>query len=102
MFIIFIFIVKSTINFEGNKWVHTSIDKDGKKSVVTRYIDDKGQQMIVSHFHIFFYSILMTSKFYNRIWNVVQSKLVVGTNVLNKLKHYTIFNNISNHSFIQF
>ncbi|UJR30143.1 hypothetical protein I4U23_017683 [Adineta vaga] len=38
--------VKSTINFEGDKWVHTSVDKSGKKSVVTRYIDDKGQQMI--------------------------------------------------------
>ncbi|CAF2689370.1 unnamed protein product [Rotaria sp. Silwood2] len=38
--------VKSTINFEGNKWIHTSIDKNGKKSVVTRYVDDKGQQMI--------------------------------------------------------
>ncbi|UJR30140.1 hypothetical protein I4U23_017681 [Adineta vaga] len=38
--------VKSTIKFEGNKWVHTSIDKNGKKSLVTRYIDDKGQQMI--------------------------------------------------------
>ncbi|CAF1509390.1 unnamed protein product [Adineta steineri] len=38
--------VKSTIKFEGNKWVHTTIDKNGKKSVVTRYVDDKGQQMI--------------------------------------------------------
>ncbi|CAF0838768.1 unnamed protein product [Adineta ricciae] len=38
--------VKSTISFEGNKWVHTSVDKNGKKSVVTRYVDDKGQQMI--------------------------------------------------------
>ncbi|CAF0850675.1 unnamed protein product [Adineta steineri] len=38
--------VKSTIKFEGNKWVHTTIDKDGKKSVVTRHIDDKDQQMI--------------------------------------------------------
>jgi len=38
--------VKSTINFEGNKWVHTGIDKHGKKSVVTRHVDDKGQQMI--------------------------------------------------------
>ncbi|CAF0838730.1 unnamed protein product [Adineta ricciae] len=38
--------VKSTISFEGDKWVHTSVDKDGKKSVVTRYVDDKGQQMI--------------------------------------------------------
>ncbi|CAF1476175.1 unnamed protein product [Rotaria sp. Silwood1] len=38
--------VKSTINFEGDKWVHTSIDKDGKKSVVTRYVDEKGQHMI--------------------------------------------------------
>ncbi|CAF0850711.1 unnamed protein product [Adineta steineri] len=38
--------VTSTINFEGNKWVHTSVDKSGKKSVVTRHIDDKDQQMI--------------------------------------------------------
>ncbi|CAF0791318.1 unnamed protein product [Adineta steineri] len=38
--------VKSTINFEGNKWIHTTIDKNGKKSVVTRHIDDKDQQMI--------------------------------------------------------
>ena len=38
---------QSTINFEGNKWVHTSIDKNGKKSVVTRYVNDEGQQMIV-------------------------------------------------------
>ncbi|CAF3120883.1 unnamed protein product [Rotaria socialis] len=38
--------VKSTINFEGNKWVHTTVDKDGKKSVVTRYVDDKDQHMI--------------------------------------------------------
>ncbi|CAF1270787.1 unnamed protein product [Rotaria magnacalcarata] len=38
--------VKSTIKFEGNKWVHTTIDKNGKKSVVIRYVDDKGQQMI--------------------------------------------------------
>lgn len=26
----------------------TTVDKNGKKSIVTRYIDDKGQQMIVS------------------------------------------------------
>ena len=38
--------VKSTISFKGDKWVHTSIDKNSKKSVVTRYVDDKGQQMI--------------------------------------------------------
>ncbi|CAF0937830.1 unnamed protein product [Rotaria sordida] len=38
--------VKSTINFEGDKWVHTTTDKNGKRSVVQRYIDDKGQQMI--------------------------------------------------------
>ena len=38
--------VKSTIDFEGNKWVHTSVDKNGKKSTVVRYVDDKGQQMI--------------------------------------------------------
>ncbi|CAF0945651.1 unnamed protein product [Adineta steineri] len=38
--------VTSTISFEGNKWVHTSVDKSGKKSVVTRYIDAEGQQMI--------------------------------------------------------
>jgi uncharacterized membrane protein len=38
---------QSTIRFEGEKWIHTSVDKHGKKSVVTRYIDDKGQQMIV-------------------------------------------------------
>ncbi|CAF1188509.1 unnamed protein product [Rotaria magnacalcarata] len=38
--------LKSTITFVGNKWMHTSIDKHGKKSVVTRYIDDKGQHMI--------------------------------------------------------
>ena len=48
MFIDLVFILKSTINFEGNKWVNTTIDKNGKKSVVTRYVDDKGQQMIVS------------------------------------------------------
>ena len=39
--------LQSTINFEGNKWVHTSIDKSGKTSVVTRYIDNQGQHMIV-------------------------------------------------------
>ncbi|CAM4754163.1 unnamed protein product [Rotaria magnacalcarata] len=38
--------VDSTISFEGNKWIHTSIDKSGKKSVVTRFIDENGQQMI--------------------------------------------------------
>ncbi|CAF2401583.1 unnamed protein product [Rotaria sp. Silwood2] len=38
--------VKSTINFVGNKWIHTMIDKHGKKAVVTRYINDKDQQMI--------------------------------------------------------
>ncbi|CAF0937762.1 unnamed protein product [Rotaria sordida] len=38
--------VKSTIKFEGNRWVHTTTDKNGTKSKVTRYIDDKGQQMI--------------------------------------------------------
>ena len=36
------------IHFENNKWISTSVDKNGKKSVVTRYVDDKGQQMIVS------------------------------------------------------
>jgi len=49
-----IFILKSTINFEGNKWVHTSVDKNGKQSVVTRYVDDKDQQLIVSHLSYFF------------------------------------------------
>ncbi len=45
----FIFILKSTINFEGDKWVHTSVDKNsGKKSVVTRYVDANGHHMIVS------------------------------------------------------
>jgi len=48
MFIGFFFILKSIIIFEGNKWVNTTIDKNGKKSVVTRYVDDKGQQMLVS------------------------------------------------------
>ncbi|CAF1270838.1 unnamed protein product [Rotaria magnacalcarata] len=38
--------VKSTINFKGNKWVHTAVDKNGKESVVTRYVDDKGRHMI--------------------------------------------------------
>ncbi|CAF3706220.1 unnamed protein product [Rotaria sp. Silwood1] len=38
--------VTTTITFEGNKWVSTTIDKNGKKSVVTRYVDDSGQQMI--------------------------------------------------------
>jgi len=53
----FLFIAKSTIHFEGNKWVHNTVDKDGKESVVTRYIDASGQQMIVSHFSyfVFFY-----------------------------------------------
>jgi hypothetical protein len=45
---ILIFILKSTINFEGDKWIHTSVDKSGKKAVVTRYIDSNGQHMIVS------------------------------------------------------
>ncbi|CAF0835493.1 unnamed protein product [Rotaria sordida] len=36
---------KSIINFEGNKWIHTAIDKNGKKTVVTRYVDAKGQQI---------------------------------------------------------
>lgn len=49
-YLLFILILKSTINFEGNKWVHTSIDKSGKKSVVTRYVDDNGQHMIVRYF----------------------------------------------------
>jgi len=38
--------VKSTINFEGNKWVHTSTDKHGKTSSITRFVDDQGQHMI--------------------------------------------------------
>ncbi|CAF1270804.1 unnamed protein product [Rotaria magnacalcarata] len=38
--------VKTTITFEGNKWTSTTIDKNGKKSIVTRYVDDNGQQMI--------------------------------------------------------
>ncbi|CAF3379129.1 unnamed protein product [Rotaria sp. Silwood1] len=38
--------VKSTINFVGNKWIHTMIDKHGKKAIVTRYVDDKDQQMV--------------------------------------------------------
>ncbi|CAF2604657.1 unnamed protein product [Rotaria sp. Silwood2] len=38
--------VTTTITFEGNKWISTTIDKNGKKSVVTRYVDGSGQQMI--------------------------------------------------------
>ena len=38
--------VKSTIEFQSGKWIHTSVDKNGKKSVVTRFVDDKDQQMI--------------------------------------------------------
>jgi len=49
-----VFILKSTTNFEGNKWIRTSVDENGKKNVVTRYVDDKGQQMIVSHLSYFF------------------------------------------------
>jgi hypothetical protein len=39
--------------------VSTTIDKTGKKSVVTRYVDDKGQQMIVSLSRDFLMSSLM-------------------------------------------
>ncbi|CAF0852663.1 unnamed protein product [Adineta steineri] len=38
--------VTTIINFEGNKWENVTIDKSGKKSLVTRYVDDKGQQII--------------------------------------------------------
>ncbi|CAF1212134.1 unnamed protein product [Adineta ricciae] len=38
--------VTTVIHFHGDKWVNVSIDKNGKKSVITRYVDDKGQQMI--------------------------------------------------------
>jgi hypothetical protein len=38
--------VKSTIRFENDKWVHTMRDKDGKESVVTRYVDAQGQHQI--------------------------------------------------------
>jgi fatty acid-binding protein 3 len=58
-----IFILKSTINFEGDKWIHTSVDKNGKKSVVIRYIDSNGQLMIVSlslDFSIFFINDLFS------------------------------------------
>ena len=38
--------VKSLIKFENDKWVHTSHDKHGKESTVTRWVDDQGQQQI--------------------------------------------------------
>jgi len=38
--------VKSTINFENDKWVHTMRDKSGKEATVTRYVDNEGQQQI--------------------------------------------------------
>lgn len=70
---LFCFCLKTTITFEGNKWVNTTIDKNGKKSVVSRYVDDKGQQMIVSFFVIacFLYSHVICF-LYARKWNVVQ------------------------------
>ncbi|UJR30119.1 hypothetical protein I4U23_017660 [Adineta vaga] len=39
-------IVKSTIEFQNDKWVHTMRDKNGKESTVTRWVDDQGQQQI--------------------------------------------------------
>ncbi|CAF1604783.1 unnamed protein product [Adineta ricciae] len=39
-------IVKSTIRFDNNKWVHTMRDKNGKESTITRWVDDQGQQQI--------------------------------------------------------
>jgi hypothetical protein len=65
-----IFILKSTINFEGDKWIHTTVDKSGKKAVVTRYIDSNGQHMIVSlSLDILFF---INNVFYDRKWNVIQ------------------------------
>jgi hypothetical protein len=56
-----VFILKSIINFEGDNWIHTQVDKNGKKTVVVRHVDDKGQQMIVSYFLKF--SIIMNYTF---------------------------------------
>ena len=38
--------VKSVINFENDKWVHTMRDKNGKESTIVRYVDAQGQQQI--------------------------------------------------------
>jgi len=45
------------INFENDKWVHTMRDKTGKEATVTRWVDDEGQQQIVSSSYIFIYKI---------------------------------------------
>ncbi|CAF0892266.1 unnamed protein product [Adineta steineri] len=38
--------VKSTIRFEGDKWVHTMRDKNNKESTVTRWVDAQDQHQI--------------------------------------------------------
>ncbi|CAF3037050.1 unnamed protein product [Rotaria sp. Silwood2] len=39
-------IVKSVIEFKNDKWMHTMRDKNGKESIITRWVDDQGQQQI--------------------------------------------------------
>ncbi|CAF0910583.1 unnamed protein product [Didymodactylos carnosus] len=39
--------VKSLIKFENGRWIHSSRDKKGKESVVTRYVDEAGLHQVI-------------------------------------------------------
>ena len=35
------------IKFENDKWVHKMVDKNGKESTITRWVDSQGLHQIV-------------------------------------------------------
>jgi hypothetical protein len=47
-FLLISLFVQNTTTFEGNKCVSRMIDKTGQRTMITRYVDDQGQQIMVS------------------------------------------------------
>ncbi|UJR22015.1 hypothetical protein I4U23_025082 [Adineta vaga] len=39
--------LKGIVRFENGKWIQTMHDKNGKESMVTRWVDDQDQQQII-------------------------------------------------------
>ncbi|CAF0748618.1 unnamed protein product [Adineta steineri] len=39
--------IKGIVRFENGKWIQKTVDKNGKESMITRWIDEKDQQQII-------------------------------------------------------
>ena len=58
------FFLQGIVRFENDKWIQKMCDKKGKESMVTRWIDEKGQHQSVRHvFHSLYIIYIFTIAF---------------------------------------